>query len=77
MSNADANSNVEQLQTGLKDWYNNGVDSVDKAVASKLWIDDKHTVVDKNELVFPGNHLVSANYKDVIERDGSTSQTIR
>lgn len=77
MSNADANSNVAQLQNGLKNWYTNGLDNVEKSVASKLWIDDKHTIEDKNELVFPGDHLVSASYKDVIERDGSTSQKIR
>lgn len=77
MSNADANSNVAQLQTGLKDWYDNGVENADKAVASKMWIDEKHTVVAKNELVLPGDHLVIANYKDVIERDASTSQKIR
>lgn len=77
MSNADANSNVAQLQVGLKNWYTDGLDNVEKSVASKLWIDDKHTVESKNDLVFPGDHLVSASYKDVIERDGSTSQKIR
>lgn len=76
MSNADANGNVKPLQTELRNWYADGLD-VDKAVATDLWIDDKHTVVDKNALVLPGDHLVSAMYKDVIERDGSTSQKIR
>lgn len=77
MSNADANSNLETLQRGLMNWYNTALTNVDKAVARKLWIDEEHLVVPSNEPVFPGDHLVSANYKDVIERDGSTSQKIR
>lgn len=77
MSNADVNGDVARLQNGLRNWYTNGVDNVEKSVAGKLWIDDKHTVVAKNVLVLPGDHLVSAAYKDVIERDGSTSQKIR
>jgi len=77
MSNADVNSNVALLQTGLKNWYNNGLDNVDKTIASSLWIDDKHTVVDRDGLILPGDHLTLASYKDVIERDGSTSQKIR
>jgi ABC-type amino acid transport substrate-binding protein len=74
MSNADANPNVVQLQGELENWYNDGLSNADKKVASKLWIDDKHLVVAKDNPVFPGDHLVSANYKDVIERDGSTGK---
>ncbi|KAJ6639558.1 Transferrin [Pseudolycoriella hygida] len=77
MSNADSNSNVAELQSGLRYWYNNGLDGVEKSVASKLWIDDKHTVVDNNILALPGCHLDRALYKDVIERGGSSSQKIR
>lgn len=77
MSNADTNSNVVQLQSGLKNWYNRGLNNVDKSIASDMWIDDKHTVVSKENLIFPGDHLIVASYKDVIERDGSTSQKIR
>ncbi|KAG4077845.1 hypothetical protein HA402_013779, partial [Bradysia odoriphaga] len=33
MSNADANSNVAQLQSGLLNWYTNGLNNVDKTVA--------------------------------------------
>lgn len=76
MSNADVNSNAAQLQSSLRDWYTNGVNNVNKSVGDQLWIDDKHTVVDKSVLAFPGDHLVLASYKDVIERDGSTSQKI-
>lgn len=77
MSNGDFNSNVATLQSGLKNWYTNGLSGADKTVSEKLWIDDKHTVVSKNDLVLPGHHLDTAKYRDVIERDGSTSQTIR
>ncbi len=77
MSNADVNSNVAQLQTGLKNWYDDGLQSVDKSVAKKLWIEDQYTVVAKSDTVLPGTHLDIALYKDVIERDGSTSQKIR
>lgn len=77
MSNKDVNSNAKQLQSGLTNWYTNGLEGVDKTVAGKLWIDDKHTVVDKQDVVSPGKYLDIAKYRDVIERDGSTTQTIR
>lgn len=77
MSNADVNPNVAQLQAGLKNWYDDGLQSVDKSVAKKLWIENGYTVVTKSDLVLPGTHLDIASYRDVIERDGSTSQKIR
>lgn len=77
MSNADANSNKVQLQSGLVTWYNTGLRNVDKPVATKMWITDKNQVVPKNVPTYPGDHLIIANYKDVIERDGSTSLKIR
>ena len=77
MSNADANSNVAQLQNGLRDWYSNGLNNVDKDVAKKLWVDNQHTIVDKNEINLPGDFLVSAAYKEVIERDANNLQKIR
>jgi len=77
MSNGDVNPNVKPLQTELRNWYGDGLEKVDKVIATDMWIDNKHTVVDKDTIVLPGDHLESALYKDVIERDGSTSQKIR
>lgn len=77
MSNADANSNVAQLQNGLRNWYSNGLNNVEKEAAAKLWVDNEHTIVDKSDITLPGDHLVSAAYKEVIEMNANNLQKIR
>lgn len=80
MGNADLNSRLVRLQHRIEEFYEKAklVDPKTKEEeASKLWINDKNLIVTKKEHSLPGEHLVRAQYKDVIERDGTTEQKIR
>lgn len=77
MGNGDINTRVSRLQDRINEFYNNGKRSSDKEAATKLWINDKNVVVKKTTQVLPGDHLSNAQYKDVIERDGTMEQKIR
>jgi len=77
MSNADVSGRVSRLQDRINEFYNEGKKSNNKEAAAKLWINEKNLVVKKNVQVYPGQHLLNAQYKDVIERDGTTEQKIR
>lgn len=77
MSNSDIKTRLTRLQDRISEFYNNGKKSNNKEAAAKLWINEKNVVIKKEEQVLPGDHLVRAQYKDVIERDGSTEQKIR
>lgn len=77
MGNGDIRTRLNRLQDRINEFYNDGKKSDDKQKAAKLWINEKNVVVKKESQVLPGDHLVRAQYKDVIERDGSTDQKIR
>lgn len=78
MGNGDIRTRLNRLQDRINEFYNDGKKSSnDKQLASKLWINEKNVVVKKENHALPGDHLVRAQYKDVIERDGSTDQKIR
>lgn len=80
MGNADLNSRLVRLQHRIEEFYEKAklVDTeTKKEEATKLWISDKNLVVSKKEHSLPGEHLIRAQYKDVIERDGTTEQKIR
>lgn len=77
MGNGDIRTRLNRLQDRINEFYNDGKNSNDKIKASKLWINEKNVVVKKENHALPGDHLVRAQYKDVIERDGSTDQKIR
>lgn len=77
MSNADINTRLKKLQARIGTFYEDGKNSNDQQAAKKMAISPKLLVVPKETPVLPGEHLIKASYKDVIERDGSTSQKIR
>lgn len=77
MGNGDIRTRLNRLQDRINEFYNDAKKSDDKQKASKLWINEKNVVVKKENHTLPGDHLVRAQYKDVIERDGSTDQKIR
>lgn len=77
MGNSDIKTRLTKLQDRINEFYNEGKKSSNKEAAAKLWINEKNVVVKKEKEVLPGDHLVRAQYKDVIERDGSTQQKIR
>lgn len=77
MGNTDVNSRLKRLQDRISEFYKDGKKSDNKEAAVRMWIYDKNTVVKKDNHVLPGEHLNNAQYKDVIERDGSTQQKIR
>lgn len=77
MGNSDVNTRLTRLQDRINEFYNDGKKSSDKESAAQLWINDKNLVVKKESQVLPGDHLVRAQYKDVIERDGTMQQKIK
>uniref|UniRef100_U5EVY8 Transferrin n=1 Tax=Corethrella appendiculata TaxID=1370023 RepID=U5EVY8_9DIPT len=70
MGNADIETRYQRLQKRLQKFYSDAKQSTNKDLAAKLWVKDSLTLADKNEVVLPGEHLVRAQYKEVIERDG-------
>lgn len=77
MGNSDVNKRVSRLQDRISEFYNAGKLSANKEAAEKLWINEYNVVVKKASPVLPGDHLMKAGYKDVIERDGTMEQKIR
>lgn len=77
MGNLGVKQCSNHIQSLVKEFYEQGKASSDKASAAKLWINEKNVVISKEEQVFPGDHLTSAQYKDVIERTGPFEQKIR
>lgn len=77
MGNGDISTRVSRLQDRINEFYNAGKLSSDKVAAAKLWINEANVVVKKTKQVLPGDHLTVAQYKDVIERDGTMEQKIR
>lgn len=77
MGNADVNIRLTPLQKKINAFYTAGQQQSDKALAAKMWIDENNVVVDNLHQTLPGQHLINAQYKDVIERDGNMHQKIR
>jgi len=80
MGNADLNSRLVRLQHRIEEFYEKAKlldEKTKKEEATKLWISDKNLVVSKKDHALPGEHLIKAQYKDVIEREGTTEQKIR
>lgn len=76
MGNSDIKTRLTRLQNRINEFYNDAK-KANSPNAFKLWINEKNVVVKKETEVLPGDHLIRAQYKDVIERDGSTDQKIR
>lgn len=65
------------LQERIQEFYNASKTYSNKTVTAKLGVLEKYTVVSSAIDITPGDHLNNAQYKDVIERDGTTEQKIR
>lgn len=77
MSNADSVSKKTDIQNYLKEYFNKGKTELTKDEAAHLFIKDTLTIYDNPEIIYPGQHLFKAQYKDVIERDGTEQGVIR
>lgn len=83
MGNADVRPRAKPLQQKIGAFYEAGKvtasegDAAAKADASRMWIDARNVVVDKEEHSLPGAHLEAAQYRDVIERDGHMQLKVR
>lgn len=77
MGNVDLKTRLLRLQNRITEFYENGKKSNNKEAAAKLWINAKNLVVKKEKETSPGEHLIRAHYKDVIEREGPIEQKIR
>lgn len=70
MGNGDINNRFQRLQKRLQQFYEDAKNAANTDKASKMWVDRKNLLVDREVPVQPGDHLNRAQYKDVIERDG-------
>lgn len=77
MGNTNVKTSLERLQKRIEEFYEEGKRSMNKDAAADLWINEHNVVVKKDKPVLPGDHLTRAQYKDVIERKGTTEQQIR
>lgn len=77
MGNIDLKTRISRLQNRIEEFYEDGKKSNNKEAAAELWINAKNVVVKKEKETLPGDHLIRAQYKDVIEREGPTEQKIR
>lgn len=77
IANSDVKPFIAKLQQRVREYYESSKNYSNKTVAAKLGILDKYTVVNSEIAITPNDHLTNAQYKDVIERDGTTEQKIR
>jgi hypothetical protein len=77
LGNGDVKMSILRLQNRIQEFYNASKASSDKLAVAKLGINERYLVVNKEIDISPGLHLNNAQYKDVIERDGTTEQKIR
>lgn len=77
MSNADTVSQKSVIQGYLSDYFEQGKTKLTKDEAAHLSIKDTLTTYNNTEVIYPGSHLFKAQYKDVIERDGTEQGVIR
>ncbi|XP_055619783.1 transferrin [Toxorhynchites rutilus septentrionalis] len=77
MGNGDINARFQRLQKRLQQFYEEAKNSANTEQASKMWVDRKNVLFDRENPVQPGDHLNRAQYKDVIERDGPYQYKIK
>lgn len=79
MSNSDNNDGLkfQKLQENIQLFFDDGKTIGNNALAAKLWIKPENVVISKSAPIFPGEHLTKAQYKDVIERDGTEQTKIK
>lgn len=77
MSNADTVAQKSVMQGYLSDFFEQGKTRLTKDEAAHLFIKDTLTTYNNPEVIYPGAHLFKAQYKDVIERDGTEQGVIR
>lgn len=77
MSNSDFLSRKATLQPVLSNLFESGKSRLNTTEQLRMFIKPDWTVVSRAEVVTPGTHLFQAQYKDVIERDGTEQGVIR
>ncbi|KAG5675967.1 hypothetical protein PVAND_005823 [Polypedilum vanderplanki] len=71
--------NLEKLQEILKDFYEEVKTDKNKELAKKLYVEDDRKLIPRVKTLQPEEHLVNAQYKDLIERqifNGTTDDEI-
>lgn len=77
MGNVDLKTRLLRLQNRIEEFYEDGKKSSNKEAAANMNIYPNNVVVKKDKETSPGEHLIQAQYKDVIEREGPIEQKIR
>lgn len=77
MGNTELKARLLRLQNRIEEFYEDGKRHKNQEAATQLWINEKNLVVKKEKETSPGDHLIRAQYKDVIEREGPIEQKIR
>uniref|UniRef100_A0A336MLQ6 Transferrin n=1 Tax=Culicoides sonorensis TaxID=179676 RepID=A0A336MLQ6_CULSO len=77
MSNPDTLSQKPAIQQVLSEYFEQAKTRLSKDEAAHLQIKDTLTTFNTPEVIYPGTHLFKAQYKDVIERDGTEQGVIR
>ncbi|CAG9801353.1 unnamed protein product [Chironomus riparius] len=77
MGNGDiTNKHLDMLQSRLKVFYEDAKSTDHMTYAKQMMVNEKNTVVPKDNVILPGDHLSKAQYTDVIERqllDGNSN----
>ena len=77
MGNDDITHRYQKLQERLQRFYAQALKSNNADAKKKLWVDPKYQLFNREIPIIPGDHLIKAQYKDVIERDGTTEYKIK
>lgn len=77
MTNADVLPLKSLIQAQLSRAYETGKIALTKNEQTGLFIKPEWTVFSNDKVIYPGEHLFKAQYKDVIERDGTEQGVIR
>jgi hypothetical protein len=77
MGNGDIKQRYKKLQERLQRFYAQSLLSNNDGAKKKMWVDAKYQLVDREMPILPGDHLIKAQYKDVIERDGTMETKIK
>jgi len=77
MSNADLITKKDALQPILANAFNEGKTKLTSAEQKNVFIRPEWAVFGTSEAITPGQHLFKAQFKDVIERDGTEHEVVR
>lgn len=77
MTHSDILSRKSDVQNKLSTAYDSGKTALTKDEQLGLFIKPDWTVFNNDKVIYPGEHLFKAQYKDVIERDGTEQGVIR